>query len=73
MFKIFLNVDDWAVQEAIYHKWMEDNVDGYKGNTESWAKVEWNKHPTDDKWHLPIPKGHSDTGVELTSDWRAEE
>ncbi len=69
-FKIFDNTDDWNTKQAEYHAWMEDNIEGY--NADFWAKSEWNKHPGQDKWHLLIPKGHPDTGEELSEDWFPE-
>lgn len=63
-FKIYIDEGDWATKEAEYHAWMQANVENY--NADSWAKIDWCKHETEDKWHLLIPVGHSDTGVELT-------
>ncbi len=73
LFNILLNEDDWNTKQVEDHNWMKANVAGYEDNTESWAKIEWNKHPDEEKWHLMIPEGHSDVGVELTSDWIPEE
>lgn len=63
-FRIYTNTTDWATKEAEYHAWMGANVSNY--NADRWGDVNWNKHPDYDRWHLLIPVGHSDTGVELT-------
>ncbi len=70
-FKIETVEADWDTRQADYHNWMKANVSGYIAD--QWANKEWSKHPTDEKWHLLIPRGHSDTGEELTEDWTPEE
>ncbi len=67
-FKIYTKVADFKTNQAKYHKYMQDNVQGY--NADCWAKENISKHHADSKWSLPIPTGHSDTGVKLTADWK---
>ena len=66
--KIYEDEALWDTKEADYHSWMQANVEDY--TADQWAKKEWSKHPDEEKWHVIIPKGHSDTGEELTEDWR---